>query len=214
MSTLSTPLDDALASTSRVRLLRLFTSSTEPVSGREAGRRIRMAKRTTDLTLRNLLARGLVVREDTRAEALYRINRDHALVAMALIPLFAAEQRWTDALFHALRDLLSAAAVATNAEVVWAGIYGSIARGDEDSGSDADLAVITRTRDEARALHSAISDRALEFTVRFGRRLSPFVQPLAQIRRLAAAKDPLVTALATDARRLLGAADIADVLRD
>lgn len=98
MATLTTPLGEALASTSNVRLLRLFTSSSEPISGREAGRRIGMAKRTADLALRRLVSRGLVLREDTRVEALYRINRDHTLVATALTPLFAAEHQWTDTL--------------------------------------------------------------------------------------------------------------------
>jgi hypothetical protein len=211
--TLTTPLDDALASTSAVRLLRLFTSTSEPISGREAGRRIRMAKRTADLALRELLARGLVVREDTRAEALYRINREHTLVATALIPLFAAEQQWTDALFQTLRNLISDAAAEVNAEVMWAGIYGSVARSEEDAKSDLDLAVVTRTASEAQALHRPISDRAFDFTVRFGQRLSPFIQPLAQLKRLSAANDPLVKGLERDARRLVGNADIADLLR-
>ncbi len=119
MATLTAPLDDALTTTSKVRLLRLFTSASGPISGREAGRRIGMAKRTADLALRELLARGLVLRENTRAESLYRINQQHTLVATALIPLFAAEQQWTDALFQTLRDLVSGAAATANADVVW-----------------------------------------------------------------------------------------------
>ena len=214
MATLTAPLDDALTTTSKVRLLRLFTSASGPISGREAGRRIGMAKRTADLALRELLARGLVLRENTRAESLYRINQQHTLVATALIPLFAAEQQWTDALFQTLRDLVSGAAATANADVVWAGIYGSVARTEEDANSDLDLAVITSTPSEAQALYRTISDRASDFTVRFGLTLSPFIQPLAQLKRLSAANDPLVTGLTLDARRLVGNADIADLLRD
>jgi hypothetical protein len=213
LSILSTPLDDVLASMSKVRLLRLFTSATDPLSGREAGRRAGMAKRTADLALRELLALGLLRREDTPAQALYQLNREHPLVTTALIPLFAAEQQWTDTLFQALRDLISGVANEVGAEVVWAGIYGSVARGDEDSKSDFDLAIITRTSPQADALHTAISEKAPHFTVRFGRQLSPLVQPLAQLRRLATAKDPLMQALTKDARRLLGTRDIAEVLR-
>jgi hypothetical protein len=214
MPTLTAPLDDALTTTSKVRLLRLFTSTSEPISGREAGRRIGMAKRTADLALRDLLARGLLLREDTRAESLYRINREHALVATAIIPLFAAEQQWTATLFQTLRDLISAAAAAMNADVIWAGIYGSVARSDEDANSDIDLVVITSTQPAAQALYRSISETAPGFTARFGRRLSPFIQPVAQLKRLSAANDPLVTGLALDARRLLGNTDIVDLLRD
>ncbi len=89
-----------------------------------------------------------------------------------------------------------------------------MARTEEDANSDLDLAVITSTPSEAQALYRTISDRASDFTVRFGLTLSPFIQPLAQLKRLSAANDPLVTGLTLDARRLVGNADIADLLRD
>jgi predicted nucleotidyltransferase len=214
MPTLAAPLDDALTALSKVRLLRLFAATPEPVSGREAGRRIGMAKRTADVALRELLGRGLVLREDTRAESLYRINREHSLVATAILPLFTAEQQWTESLFETLRDLVSAAAATARAKVIWAGIFGSVARREEDANSDLDLAVITSTPAAAQALYRCISETALGFTNCFGLKLSPFVQPLAQLKRLAAAHDPLVTDIARDARRLLGDFDIADLLRD
>jgi predicted nucleotidyltransferase len=212
MAALATPLDTVLASKGKLRLLRIFVSTTGPLSGREAGRRAGLAKRTADVALRDLSAQGLIVRENATAQALFRINPVSVLASTALVPLFAAEQQWADALYEALRELVSDAATREHAEIIWAGLYGSVARGDADSASDLDLAVITRTSAQSQAVQDAISENLL-FVARFGRALSPLVLSLGQLKRLAAARDSIVKALVRDGRRLIGTREIAEVAR-
>lgn len=214
MPALSTPLDDVLGSKSKVRLLRLFAASTQPLSGREAGRRVGMAKRTVDLALRELNRSGILMREYTPAQSLYRINPEHILVKTAILPMFAAEQGSADALFDAVRVMIGKARQNAHAEIVWAGIYGSVARGDDDLESDLDLAIVTRTPDQSRALHDALGESQMSLMMRFGRRLSPLVLSVPQLKRLAAANDPLISALERESRRVSGAkTEIAEVIR-
>lgn len=204
MATLGSPLDDALGSRAKVRLLRLFITTAEPVSGREAGRRIGMAKRAADLALRDLTAMGLVSREKASSQMLYRANVRHVLVRFALQPLFAGEVQATGKMFAALRSAIGAAGNRLGKSPAWAGLYGSVARGDETPESDIDLAVIVQSRAEVLHAQDTLSELAPRFTEDFGRKLSPLVMTVMQLRRLAAAKDPLVDGLIRDGRQIAG----------
>ena len=158
MATIGTPLDEALSSRAKVRLLRMFVTTREPVSGREAGRRIGMAKRTADLALRELFAMGLVTRESASSQMLYRINVNHVLVSWALEPLFAGEVRANGDLFAALRSAIGAAGNKLRRPPLWAGLFGSVARGDESPASDIDLALITNTQPEASDAQAVLGE--------------------------------------------------------
>ena len=88
MGIVSSPLDDVLSSLAKVRLLRLFSLDPEPMSAREAARRIGLAKRSADLGLRDLVQVGVIARTGSGTQQMYVLNPHHTLVRHALRMLF------------------------------------------------------------------------------------------------------------------------------
>jgi len=208
---LSTPLDECLSSRAKVRLLRFFTSTGEPVSGREAARRVAMAKRSIDLALRDLVAAGVVRRKDFGNQSLYQLNPQSVLGKRALITLFKGERGTIEEFFDTLRDLVE---VGAEVAPLWAGLFGSTALGDDAVGSDVDLAVVVTTAALVGPMHARLSDSSPTFRRRFGRVLSPVVLSLEQLQQLGRAKSPLVAGLRT-ARWIAGSeVDFEPLLRD
>lgn len=202
MGILTDPLDTLLSSRAKVRLLRLFTSVREPMSAREAARRIGMAKRSADLGLRDLVRVGVVQRLGAGPQPAYVINPDHALVRHAIEPLFrgsptagedqdGGEPGFTTELFETLRDIVDAAG---SPPVEWVGLFGSTARGEDDPDSDLDLAVIVATPDEVEAMQHHLTECGPIVQRRFGRPLSPVVLAREQLRVMARHRHALITA--------------------
>lgn len=204
MNALTNPLDDILSSRAKLRLCRLGWESPEALSAREMARRIGMVKRTVDLALSDLLALGVMVRESSAPSAPTRINRNHALVAGALRSLFEGERSFVEAEFEALRTLVEESWVGRAMSLEWAGVFGSVARGEARAASDIDLAIIVTPADHVSLVHDAASERTAAFASRFGRRLSPLVLSKELFGRMVREGDSLALSMIRDGRRLAG----------
>ncbi len=203
MSLLADPLDDALSSRAKVRLLRLLLSEREPMSAREAARRVGMAKRSADLGLRDLVLTGVVSRLGAGPQPSYVINPHNALVRHAIAPLFRGGPGATDdtgggeagaitELFETLRD---AAEVPDPKVILWAALFGSTARGEDDSTSDIDLAIVVTSDPAMEPIQERMAAMLPIVRRRFGRVLSPVVMTRRQLRELARAGHPLIEGL-------------------
>ncbi|MEO5799819.1 MAG: nucleotidyltransferase domain-containing protein [Gemmatimonadales bacterium] len=166
-----------------------------------------------DLALGELSGVGLMVREGVTARSPYRVNLEHELVQRVLIPLFAGEQTYVDAQFDALRVLIEESWRGRARFLYWGGVFGSVARGEETSDSDLDLAMIIDTPDQVSAVHDSASIAASVFSRRFGRRVSPLILSRPQFARLAAAGELLAEGLVRDGRRLAGEGDLTRMAR-
>lgn len=208
------PLDDVLGSRAKVRLCRLLLHTSEALSAREMGRRTGVGKRSVDLALVDLVHLGVVVREGSSSVSPYRINPKHALVEFGLTPLFGGEVQLVQEMFKVLRRMVVAEAVLGKSGLVWAGIFGSMARGDDHLKSDLDFAVIVDQPQDRSRLHDAISEETTAFATRFGRQLSPQVINRAQFVRMYRDKDSLAMALIKDGRKVAGTVhDLEEVVR-
>lgn len=203
MPLLADPLDDALSSRAKVRLLRLLVGEREPLSAREAARRIAMAKRSADLGLRDLVQAGVVSRLGSGPQPSYVINPHSALVRHAIAPLFRGGRGATDEtgggeagaiteLFETLRDAVE---VPDPQAVLWAGLFGSTANGEDEVTSDIDLGVIVRNEEAIRTMQERLAGMTPIVRRRFGRVLSPVIMTRAQLGALARSGHSLVTGL-------------------
>lgn len=91
----STPLNAALGSGSKLRLLRALPAHHRPRAARELARLIGMSLPPILRAPRELEALALVTIASTSAQFLCEFNQHHQLVP-ALDALFAAEQSWRD----------------------------------------------------------------------------------------------------------------------
>lgn len=190
-------LDMVLGTTNKLRLLRALVPLDRPVAGREAAR-LAGVSHIAQRALDELVAVGILGRQETAGAYLYTFNRSH-LLAPAIEGLFGAEHRFTEALLGQLRSVIEGGGCAESASV-----FGSTVRREAKPGSDLDVLVVVRDRTERDRVFSALVDAGPDLWTRFGVRLSPVVMTVSQLRRHAADGDPFVAEVRRDARRIYG----------
>ena len=205
MPQLITPLDDIFAAASRVRLLRLLISDHHVVSARAAARLVGMSPPAILQAAEELVGLGLALREEGGHQIRLRANEDHVLFQL-LRNLFAAEDLWPVTLFNSIREEL------VPVEVVAACVFGSMARGEDQPGSDFDLLVLVEAADDAMMVRDRLAEHAPSWRARFGINVSPVVIAVDRARTSYAAGNSLLIEAARDARMIIGAVPLAEIL--
>ncbi len=198
------PWDFLLGSRSRVRLLRVLLGAGRPLSGREAARLASTSLPLAQRALAQLVAAGVILREEAAAQHLYRANDEHLLVRDGLRPLFAAEDERVRATFDAVEHVVGDKGDGVDSGALSAYLFGSAARGDDAPGSDFDLLVVAADGPSADALHDRLSSRAAELRRRLGIMLSPVVIDVAAARRQSSDERGVVRAALREGRRIHG----------
>ena len=131
------PLAAILGSQGKVAVLRELWRSAVALSCQEIHRRAGMAYRTVDLSLKDLVASGVVMGAGGTHERLYRLRAEHRLVP-PLEGLFRVEADF----LAALRAELGAVARSGGSEVLGVSLVGSVAVGRERVGDPIRLVVV------------------------------------------------------------------------
>jgi uncharacterized protein len=214
MSLLSAPLDDLLGTQSRISVLRTLAGAAEGISGREVARRGKLSAQSALATLRAFTALGVAQEQRSTGQSLYSLNRETLIYRTLIESLFEAERSWTSTLLGSLRSHVSKVAALGQSEILWAGLFGSVARGTDTSDSDIDVAIIASSIEHAEALRDANASIVDSTSKSIGRRLSTIVLSLGQLTKLRDAGDPLAAALQTDSRQLHGDRALDELLDD
>lgn len=117
------------------RVLAVLARTDKPLTGRTVASLVEphTSLRGVQLTLDDLVLHGVVAREKAGRAYLYTLNRDH-LAAAAIIALTNAYTELQDRIRAEIGNWRPAAVA------VW--LFGSVARGQADTGSDVDLLVV------------------------------------------------------------------------
>jgi predicted nucleotidyltransferase len=204
MSLFFSPLDQILSSAGKVRLLRALHATRSPMSGREAASAARIAVQPAQRALADLVALGVVRRDDTRSQHLYTLNREHYLVQRSIVPLFQAEHERVDEVFRDLRQAVARFEKGARPRLEGLYLYGSAARGRDAIGSDFDVVAVAARAQDVDAVHEKLAEIAPEVYTRHGLRLSVVVIDLQKLRTMHAEGDPLTQELLRDNRRITG----------
>jgi predicted nucleotidyltransferase/biotin operon repressor len=211
MGFLANPLDAALSSTSKVRLLRLLIEQDRPISGREAARLTGMSRTAILAAIEDLAMLGLIHRGESGRQFLCRANRDHKLIQSALVPLFGAESEWSTQYFKAVREALIGLDDKTakppsrsKSSIMAAWIFGSVATGEDEPGSDLDLFVLTRSDNMVEPVLERISDRLTTWQRQFGADIRPIVLPYEKALRQLRAGDAFLANALRSPRMIMG----------
>jgi predicted nucleotidyltransferase len=199
-----TPLDLILSSTGKLRLLRALHATRAPMSGREAASAAGIAVQPAQRALGQLVALGVVRRDDTRSQHLYTLNRESYVVQRSLGPLFEAEHARVAEVFRDLRRAVTPFETGARPRLEGMYLFGSAARGADRIGSDFDVAAITATARDVDRVHETLAEFAPEVYTRHGLRLSAVVLDLRKLRAMHAGGDALVAELLQDNRRITG----------
>jgi predicted nucleotidyltransferase len=187
---LAHPLDGAVVA--------VLSATTHPLTGREVARLAPEGSQPgISKALGRLTAEGLVDRQEAGNALLYRLNRDH-LAAPAAAML--ADLR--NALIGRLREEIAG----WELQPVHASVFGSVARGDADAGSDIDLLIVRPADIAANASRWRDQLNDLSYAVKrwTGNALSTSELPEADIARLADERPPVIDAIGADAITLVG----------
>ncbi|HEX6576152.1 MAG TPA: hypothetical protein VF042_14385 [Gemmatimonadaceae bacterium] len=131
MPFLNTPLDQALNSTSKIRILRLLLQNDLHVSGREASRLTDTTLPAVQAALDDLVKQKLVVRRTTSNGFQYLPNRNNLLLAGPIASLFEFEARWRYTVRSELHDAIHRAATNQRSKIICAWISGRAEPGDK-----------------------------------------------------------------------------------
>lgn len=179
-------------------VLMVLAGTHRPLTGREVARLARVGSQAgINLSLRRLVAHGIIQSEEAGSAFLYQLNRAH-LAAYAVKLLATMRTRF----LARLRDEI----VSWKIKPVHASLFGSAARGDGDVTSDIDLLVV-RPRgvpEEHAAWRGQL--RRLERRVRqwTGNRLSLAEISQAELRRLRVSRPPIAASLEQEGRVIFG----------
>lgn len=193
------PLTQILGSVGNVRALRALAVGQTPMSASDLARQTGLTPQGMRLVLDALSVQQVVTKLGSGRARLYALNRAHPL-ARPLTDLYASEQALWDDFLRALRAAIANADGGVRA--AW--LYGSVARGEDQSRSDVDVAVWIDAPEDAESLR----ERLLAIEDRFQVRLSVAALTAGELAALPV-DDRWWAEVTRDARVLTGAAPAA-----
>lgn len=163
-SALYQPLDTVLGSPVLVRVLRVLAVHGGALSAGDMAQRARVTRTAARNALYVLVQAGVAESMGTGRSVLYRLRGDHPLAAPAAA-LFAAEANRVPRIFARVRRVVEQ--MQPRPAAVW--LFGSVARGDDEMGSDLDLALIgdgPELQAQAEQLRDELEEIAREHRIR------------------------------------------------
>lgn len=191
------PLDIILGTPSHIAVLRALAGTAAGLSGRGVARAAGIAQRAAMEALARLEWTGIVRRHCVGRTYSFRLNREHVLVAGALIPLLEQEAAFRRGLLDALR-------ASPPRGILTAASFGSAARDEEGPRSDLDLLLLVRRaadKEDALSFADRMRDR---LGATYGVRLSALVFTRDEFRRALRKGDDLQREIIRDAKPVWG----------
>lgn len=195
-------LDAVLGSGAKVQILRALLPLRNAVTGREAQRLAGVrSDRGARQALRELAELGIVLREQSSASHLYRVNPKHELIP-ALTALFEAEAGRVQTLRQLLRAALKRAEVINRIESII--LLPENTRNDAIPEGSTGILVVSGGEKAASKVRDALLVSGKKIFVSTGVRISPLVLSREAFRARSAEGDPLLKAAAARGQVLAG----------
>lgn len=175
---------------SQALVLRFLWKSRSEWSGREISRQTGLSAPACHKALKQLDARGLALFRRVSNVHLYKINSDNYLVEHVFAPLFETEAALPGQVIKNIKGFL--ASYPANKKPLSAVVFGSMATGRERLSSDMDMLVVAGDTASAKELEQRIQELRTLIYRKFSIPLSPYIQPLAEIRAKHKKKLPLI----------------------
>jgi len=162
------PLNDVLGSKIKLNLLRVLSRTRSDHTGRELARLIGYSHNATRSALEDLERSGLVIQRQAGRANLYSIDQDNIIYTDILISAFRIE----DELMDRVAETVAKQAGKELSSLI---LFGSVARSDEDPGSDIDMVLVFKDGTDLQEKEDSVHDAAVEIVRRFGNQLSPII---------------------------------------
>jgi hypothetical protein len=153
----------------RTGILRLLAAQTAPLTGRQVAELAGLTPSGAGRALEHLSGLGVVTRRRVGRAITHELQRDNVLVQTIVLPALASEE----ALVGDLKAALSKEFAEVAVSVV---LFGSVASGEAQPGSDVDVLVITSSQKDAARASQIADENGARFFRRYGMPLSVIVQ--------------------------------------
>lgn len=191
-----------LSQKSPALILRFLWKSRAEWSGREIARQTGLSAPACHEALKQLDARGLALFRRVSNVHLYKINSNNYLVKNVFAPLFQTEDELPGQVLKTINKFLTD--YPENKKIISAAIFGSMATGHERLNSDLDLLVVTHDATSAKDIEDRIQDLRTLIYKQFSIPLSPYIQPLAEIKAKHKQKLPLILKILKEGQGIYG----------
>ena len=198
-------IEHLLGDVIKIRVYRLLVHHPEGMTGRGLGALARTSPFKINQVLRSLVAEGIIQTIVVGRSHLYRLDRRHVFVQDVILKLIDYEKNF-------LKNLGEGIVKRLDHQPISVILYGSVARGEEDTESDIDLFLIYS--DETLSVGPFTETRNLlsEWLTRaYGKPVSLRHCSVSDFQRLAREKDPLIRNLIKEGCAIAGSA-ITEVL--
>ncbi len=168
--------DEVFRSWSHVAVLRALLDTTTGLSGNETARVAGMHPRSALKALSSLEILGIVCRQRGGRDHIFTLNRNHALVRDAIIPMYEEERKFRERIFSVIVHVVKK-------YVVSAVIFGSVARKEESAGSDLDLCCIVSIAKDKDAVREKLNVASKDWNKTFGIKIAPVILTTYELKK-------------------------------
>lgn len=193
-------LDELLKQSSKIKILRFLFSAKDEHAGRAIARAIGMSASSTYETLQSLKEEGLINIRRKGNAIFYKIRTENYIVKELLKPLFEKEK----SLFTEIISLIKGSLLEHKDKIASIALFGSVARKEETTKSDIDLAIIIETNSARKVIDNAIDKLSTEMAKKFGTALSSYVLTREEIRKKYNKKQALIRSILKDNQLIYG----------
>ncbi|MFH1150348.1 MAG: helix-turn-helix domain-containing protein [Actinomycetota bacterium] len=175
-------LDEVFSSRLKMRIIRILDDAPAPMTGLRIARKAGYSHTQTYRALADLENLGVISKTYAGASRLYSLNRSNYIVEEVLQIALQAERGMLGALASRFYDRLGS-------DLVSITLYGSVARHDDEPGSDLDLILTVRDGSDVDSLEDLAAEVSLDAALEFGGPVSAMVVEESRYRdRLAEGK--------------------------
>jgi len=168
-------LEDIFGSPAKIRILRVLSTSPQPLSGRQVGELSRLSHRGAIQALKSLVELGAVRQRRVGNAYQYSLSPGNIAVEMIIAPGIKAEAALLD-------DLKKRIVAQFGRKTVSLTLYGSVVRGTEKRGSDIDVLAIAGDERKKADLEEKSASLAPFFRERYNSLLSLHCFTLDELR--------------------------------
>lgn len=190
-------LDEVFTRWSNVAVLRALNKYVIGISGREVARAAGITVKNCFTALNDLENIGIVKRVRGGRDHLFSLNRQHFLVNQGITPVFETEQQFVEEIFNDIKKKLK-----KNCKSVY--LFGSVARKEEEAGSDLDLCIIYDKSNQKKILEESVFELKSLLYKKYFVNVSPFYITHKEFIRRAKSNKPPVNDIVKDGILIFG----------
>ena len=191
----SPSIEEIFGSPGRIAILRVLVTAPGPLTGRQVAELAGLTQAGAARALDRLGALGVTSRQRVGRAVTHVLERENIAVRTIVLPAFEGES----GLGTVLREELAAVLGPLGLSVV---LFGSVARGQADPGSDVDVLLVVADVDAGIRPDAAVADWQPTFARRFAIPVSVLIKTPTEL--AAARSTPLVRAILRDGELLAG----------